>query len=55
MITRIATIPLKSVLNAETNMASHAMTTESECGTENAAGAAKKARYVRQGISAILN
>ncbi len=46
---------MKYVWIAATNTASHAMTTESEYGTANAAGAAKKARYVRQGISAILN
>ncbi len=46
---------MKSVWIAATNTASHAMTTESECGTANADGAAKKALYVRQGIFATLN
>jgi hypothetical protein len=46
---------MKYVWIAAINTASHAMATGSECGTENVDGAAKKARYVRQGISAILN
>ena len=55
MITRIATIPLKSVLNAETNMASQGIHTLSVYGKANVDGAERKARLRIQGISAILN